>query len=166
MAKKLKKVKPEHAFQLIDGGELRNLEELAHMLEGMNHQTFQHHVNTQRNDFYNWIKDVIQDEELAKRIRFLKSRLLMRSVIQDRIEELGGIEEPEEAPELAPVQRVEYKQEAIEHPLAREEDTPSHVEEAIGIKRAKKPLKAALLEFGIGLTVGATSMFILARYVF
>jgi hypothetical protein len=68
-AKKIiKGIKPEFYFKLIDGSEIKNLMELADALHNMSDDVFYYHVNEQRNDFSNWIKDVFKHEKLANEI--------------------------------------------------------------------------------------------------
>ncbi|MEK6968536.1 MAG: hypothetical protein AABX51_07970 [Nanoarchaeota archaeon] len=55
----------ENPFYLNNGKVLNNLNELSNELISMDSDTFHHHVNDQKNDFSNWIKDVIHSPELA-----------------------------------------------------------------------------------------------------
>lgn len=55
----------ECSFKIADGGTIRNLNELSKSLENIDDTVFMHHVNGERNDFSNWIKDVLKDEKLA-----------------------------------------------------------------------------------------------------
>jgi hypothetical protein len=61
----LKDVHPERAFVLKDGSSIKNLQELYSVLQGMESHVFEHHVNEERNDFGNWVKDVHKDYRLA-----------------------------------------------------------------------------------------------------
>jgi len=61
-------VKPEHYFWLNDGRVIKDIDELAKALEKMHDDIFNHHVTDNRNDFANWIRDVIKDKGLAKKI--------------------------------------------------------------------------------------------------
>lgn len=80
-SKKPVNAKPEHYFILITGIPLKNLKELALSFETMNDWVFNHHVNDSRNDFSNWIKDIIGEEELAEEIRNIKDMRSMEIVI-------------------------------------------------------------------------------------
>ena len=44
------------------------LPELAEVLEDLEDHVFDHHVNPERNDFHNWVKEVFKDVELAKKM--------------------------------------------------------------------------------------------------
>jgi len=63
--KPLLKAPSEHAFYCIDGRLFYDLRELAEGMMAMNEQAFFHHVCNGNNDFRNWVRDVIQDIELA-----------------------------------------------------------------------------------------------------
>lgn len=59
----------EHYFVLVDGRTLKDVKELADVLEDMHENTWGHHVNNERNDFANWVNDIFKEEELARQIR-------------------------------------------------------------------------------------------------
>lgn len=56
-------------FYACDGSIIRSKEELFLELQNMPNTVFASHVNSDKNDFYNWIKDVFQDHYLAKNIK-------------------------------------------------------------------------------------------------
>jgi hypothetical protein len=60
--------KPEKYFWLRSGRGLRSLRELANALPSIPVEEFAYHVNAQKNDFSNWVRDVFKQEELAKRL--------------------------------------------------------------------------------------------------
>jgi hypothetical protein len=64
--------KPEHYFMLVTGIPLKNLKDLASSLETMNEWAFNHHVNDSRNDFSNWIKEILKEDELSEEIRQIR----------------------------------------------------------------------------------------------
>ncbi len=57
------------AFFTNDGKRIHNLTELASTLEHMEDHVFTYHVNAERNDFSNWIHDVMGQKQLAEAIR-------------------------------------------------------------------------------------------------
>ncbi|MBR9691194.1 hypothetical protein GOV06_00235, partial [Candidatus Woesearchaeota archaeon] len=79
-------IKKENYFLLKDGTIIRNLFELSKALDKMPEDTFSHHVNESRNDFYNWIKDVVKDSELAKKVLNANSRKQMQKFIGEKIQ--------------------------------------------------------------------------------
>lgn len=84
----LSKVHPDFSFKLKNGGEIKNLEELVHTLKIMDKKTFQHHVTKDKNDFMNWIRDVIKDEELAVALEDCYDQLETEKIVRNRIMEL------------------------------------------------------------------------------
>lgn len=64
--KYLSDVAPEQCFWVNNGPILKNLDELANAMPDINDDTFYNHVNSEKNDFSNWIRDVIGDQALAK----------------------------------------------------------------------------------------------------
>jgi len=74
-------IKSENFFFLNDGSRLRSMEDLRSALRKMNDSTFRYHVNEERNDFYNWIKDVFNNFKLANKIKDVKNKKQMHSII-------------------------------------------------------------------------------------
>lgn len=72
-------------FRLHMGHELKSLEELDDALAAMPDELFYYHVNTEKNDFYEWIQWVIQDEELAQQIKNVRRREDMMLLVEQRI---------------------------------------------------------------------------------
>ncbi|MBW2992741.1 hypothetical protein KY345_06000 [Candidatus Woesearchaeota archaeon] len=64
----------EKVFYLKDGKKLRNILELTEAFETMSEDVFRHHVNEMRNDFSNWVSDVLEDKELAEDIKDIRDR--------------------------------------------------------------------------------------------
>ena len=84
----LSNVHPDFSFKLKDGGELNNLGGLLQSLNDMDDDTFFHHVTTNKNDFANWVKNVLKDEELAEELSYCNDRVHMEKVISNRILDL------------------------------------------------------------------------------
>jgi hypothetical protein len=61
----LQEISPDKYFWARDGTVIKNLRELYGALLRMDKGTFSHHANKERNDFYNWVKDVFNDKGLA-----------------------------------------------------------------------------------------------------
>jgi len=61
-------VPEQFAFHVCDGAVLRNLKDTVKELRKMNDGTFSYHVNKQKNDFANWIADVMGYKDLAYNI--------------------------------------------------------------------------------------------------
>jgi hypothetical protein len=87
----LKDVKEDHHFLLLGGKRLKNLHQLHQELESMEAHVYEHHVNSEKNDFQNWIKDVYQDEKLATALNKIKHRKQALEVIKSRIKEVKSM---------------------------------------------------------------------------
>lgn len=61
-------VPQEYVFWCCDGRILKNLRELCDALSAMSEDTFAYHVNAAKNDFHNWVKDIIKDDVLASNL--------------------------------------------------------------------------------------------------
>ena len=79
---------PEQCFWVNNGPILKNLEELANALPDMNDETFNHHVNIEKNDFSSWIKDIIGDNKLANDLLSSRSRESAIKKLQSRLNSL------------------------------------------------------------------------------
>ncbi|OHB22419.1 MAG: hypothetical protein A3J67_00085 [Parcubacteria group bacterium RIFCSPHIGHO2_02_FULL_48_10b] len=74
-------------FWVADGKALRNLRDLAWALKEMNDATFSCHANKEKNDFANWVAEVLQDEALAKLLRGSKTKATALKKIEERLKE-------------------------------------------------------------------------------
>lgn len=64
--KKIKKSIPEDKYFILCNGKIiKNIRELALAFENMSFEIFNHHVNHERNDFANWIRDIFSEKDLA-----------------------------------------------------------------------------------------------------
>lgn len=75
----------EKRFWLRTGQILANLSELAQALDQMDDDTFCHHVNSECNDFSNWIIDVLGDAKLGADIKKIKTAKTMAKKIRSYI---------------------------------------------------------------------------------
>ena len=75
----------EHHFVVADGRRLKNIIELADALETMTEEIFSHHVNSAKNDFSSWVKDVFYDHSLAEDLSRAKNRLESQIVVLRRL---------------------------------------------------------------------------------
>lgn len=81
----LQDVEADKYFKLHMGDELKSLEELRDALKTMDDETFGHHVNDERNDFANWVRDIIKDVRLADDLQRLRTRGKTLQRVEDRI---------------------------------------------------------------------------------
>ena len=89
--KVLDDVKPEHEFKTKDGVNVRNLHQLEATLNDMSDKTFDHHVDEDKNDFKNWINNILGDEELANSLSNCKTKQQMIAEMRSRIHRLHKI---------------------------------------------------------------------------
>jgi len=65
----LRDVPPDKVFWFHDGRMVKNLNELATTLREMPEETFHYHVTGDKNDFSNWVRNVIGDVTLANQLQ-------------------------------------------------------------------------------------------------
>jgi len=83
--KLLADVPHEHAFRFHDGRILRNMGDLGEALRTMNKATFAFHASSQKNDFSNWVKDVIGDQKLARELDRSSNRTQAAKKVAERV---------------------------------------------------------------------------------
>lgn len=81
----LAKVPEENVFRCQDGYILHSMEELGEALDTMTDDTFSHHVNVQKNDFANWVSNVIGDKELAEDLARSRNRVQAAKTVIGRV---------------------------------------------------------------------------------
>lgn len=81
----------ERKFYCSDGKVFSTLEDLEKSLAYISPQTFSFHVNKEKNDFANWIKDVVLDIKLAASIKHEKNQEIFNERIKNRFYELKNI---------------------------------------------------------------------------
>ena len=81
-------VNQQQCFWVNNGHVLKNLEELASELQTMGDDTFKHHVSKERNDFTNWVNDVVNDKKLAKDLLSSKNRESALKKVRSRVNAL------------------------------------------------------------------------------
>lgn len=75
----------EECFWTTDGRILTNLLELRDALEGMSQEIFSHHVTKDKNDFANWVEDILSDHELGASLRRAKKPATAHTVVVRRL---------------------------------------------------------------------------------
>jgi len=101
---------PENYFWLKDGTALKNLNELGLALGKMSDDVFKHHVSSQRNDFYNWVKDIYQDQKLATKLLKSKTKEEMMHYIQQRLDEIKMTKKKADVKVIKTKKRTEKKE--------------------------------------------------------
>lgn len=78
-------VPEEYVFRCADGRMLKNIHELADALRTMSDDTYAFHANESKNDFTNWVKDIVKDDKLAEDLRRAPNRAAAAKITLDRI---------------------------------------------------------------------------------
>ncbi len=78
-------VPADKPFWCQDGRTLKNLQELEVALKEMSDETFRYHLNEAKNDFSNWVRDVIGDDKLAGDLWNSFTRTQAARSVADRI---------------------------------------------------------------------------------
>lgn len=81
----LSNVPEQFTFRCHDGDVYWNLRDLARALSSMRTDVFELHVNEQKNDFANWIADVIGDHALARELWETKNPATATRRLTERI---------------------------------------------------------------------------------
>ncbi|MBI5881153.1 hypothetical protein HZB90_03420 [archaeon] len=102
----------ERVFRLRDSAEIGNLEDLYSALRSMPEDIFSHHVNNEKNDFGNWIRDVHKDYRLANSLFSSTTKEECLIAVGQRIYELEKSLEPAKSLLLLPAPAKEGKEAA------------------------------------------------------
>ncbi len=86
--KYLADVPEEYVFRCCDTGVFRNMRELRDGLANMSEGAYDYHANAEKNDFSQWVKDIIKDEKLAADLRNAPSKSDAASRVASRITSL------------------------------------------------------------------------------
>jgi hypothetical protein len=84
-ARILSDISGDKRFYSQDGCVISNLSQLAECLTHINDYSFGHHVTPEKNDFSNWVRDVLVDEKLARDINHTTNHLEAAEVVRARI---------------------------------------------------------------------------------
>ena len=87
-AKKILRIVPvSKSFWLCTNEYLRSLNTLAVSLECATDDVFRYHVDKYKNDFSTWVKDIIDDKDLAREISRIKTRYTLVRKIRENVDE-------------------------------------------------------------------------------
>ena len=93
-------------FHLQEGKTFSDVKGLAKNLKNMSEEAFNHHVNKTKNDFANWLRHSLKQEELAERI---ESKL---DKIEVELEVLRHLVHDQNKKKTAPTTKKAVKKEA------------------------------------------------------
>ncbi len=78
-------VPEEYVFRCCNGHILRNMKELGDELKTMSNESYAFHVNTEKNDFTNWVGDIIKDGRLVKDLQKSPNQAQAARLVASRI---------------------------------------------------------------------------------
>ena len=87
-AKILARVPEEYVFWCQDGRIFRDMLELGEAFANMSDETFVFHSNSEKNDFANWVRDIIKDEKLARDLMNSSDREQAAKRVAERVDYL------------------------------------------------------------------------------
>ena len=70
-------VNPEQYFHMRNGVVLKCLHDLIDILEVIDNETFDYHVNNNKNDFSEWVRHIFRDNKIADKMKNAKTKLEM-----------------------------------------------------------------------------------------
>jgi hypothetical protein len=88
--KLLADVPNEYVFRCHDGGIFKNMRDLRDGLVTITDDTFLFHANAGKNDFGNWVSDIINDRKLTRDLSKTGSRIQAAKTVACRVSVLSG----------------------------------------------------------------------------
>lgn len=82
-------VPEEYVFRCCDGSILRNMEQLRDALTTMARESYIFHANMEKNDFTNWVRDILKDDKLANNLRKATNQTRAAKLVASRISALS-----------------------------------------------------------------------------
>ena len=83
--RRLGDVADEKRFWCQDGKVVKNIKELGKTLNDTSDDIFHYHAGEGRNDFSNWVRDVVGDNKLANDLSKAKSRIQAGKAVAQRV---------------------------------------------------------------------------------
>jgi len=77
-----KHVSSDKHFYLNGGKSLSSVEDLAECIGNLSDEEFSHHVNSEKNDFANWIVDVFGDKNLSSELRLVSDKNKAKEILK------------------------------------------------------------------------------------
>jgi len=79
-------VPQDKVFWFPNGRTVKNLDELAAALREVSEEIFRHHISKDKNDFSNWVRDVIGDVTLADQLRKAATQAATARTVKKRLD--------------------------------------------------------------------------------
>lgn len=74
-----------YVFWCHDGCVLHNLKELGDAMNTMTDEIYAFHANAEKNDFTNWVRDIIKDKRLSRDLQKAPDRARAAKLVASRI---------------------------------------------------------------------------------
>jgi len=87
----LQDVPEDKKFWVNNGPVIKNMHELAVALAEMTDEQYKFHANPLKNDFSNWVRDIIGDKNLAEYLIHARNRESAKNKVEKRIELLKNM---------------------------------------------------------------------------
>lgn len=85
----LANVPEEYVFRCGTGHILSNMRELGDELKSISDESYAFHANAEKNDFTNWVRDIVKDERLAKDLQKAPNQAQAAKLVASRISVLA-----------------------------------------------------------------------------
>ncbi|MBW2992742.1 hypothetical protein KY345_06005 [Candidatus Woesearchaeota archaeon] len=133
MEELLADAKPENYFITRDGQRIKNLYQLHKSLLNMDDGVYSHHVNKEKNDFYNWVKDIYNDEALSSIVLKCKTKNELAQKLKGKIEEAVQKEKQHDVRKI-----INQAKKEIQEKKRMQEEAEKREAEIEGRKEAKE----------------------------
>ncbi len=151
------KVPTEHIFHFVDGKKAHNLKDLYEAIKKMDASKFSHHVDSENNDFANWVEFVYKNSEVAKDLRQVTDKKKILEIIGAQIGKYQAQTIVEEKP--ADKKQLHEEPAKVDGPS---QVIKSHDGEHVHTISTEAAHKFVLREFLYGAALGLIVGFILA----
>jgi hypothetical protein len=111
----VKEIKPQFYFYLFDGRVIKSKKELTEALKNMNDGVFFHHVNSNNNDFANWLRDVFKEKALAQKLVKCKTKDEVLACITGK-----KIKKKSKTPKIVKIQKVAAPVKQVKHHIQKQ----------------------------------------------
>ncbi len=91
ISKLLGDASPEKSFFVNCGPTIKNISELQAALNSMSNEQYLYHRNNTKNDFYNWVLQVIGDSRLANDLARAKTKETAAKKVKERLDYLQSM---------------------------------------------------------------------------
>lgn len=167
---KLGDVASEEAFRSQSGHEVKNLRQLLGVLNEISEESFKKHVNPEKNDFANWIRHSVKDDELADSLETTTDLEATKGIVQERINKLEQNLE---------IKRIKENIDTLENDvgidrepeakppenIAPEPPKENQMNEQHPFEHLKKSVHSRLRDIMIGVVVGLIIGYLVGNYV-